>query len=106
MNTSRLKQLLEFYKEDPSDPFNLYAMATEYLAEQPEKSMEYYQKLLDDFADYLPTYYHAAKLYADMGKPSEAEATYLKGIELAKLKNEAMALRELQNAYNEFLFDD
>lgn len=106
MNATRLNHLLQFYKEDPKDPFNLYALATEYLSHQPEKALEYYEKLLIDFEDYLPTYYHAAKLYADLELPDKAEAIFQKGIELAKNQKEQMPLRELQNAYNEFLFEE
>jgi hypothetical protein len=33
----------------------------------------------------------------------KAEAVYKKGVEVATTQNEALALRELQNAYQEFL---
>jgi tetratricopeptide (TPR) repeat protein len=106
MNSERLDQLLDFLKDDPNDAFTIYAIATEYNASDPEKALEYYEKLLSQHADYLATYYHAAILYADLGKSEQAETTFKKGIALAQNKNESLALRELQNAYNEFLFED
>jgi len=106
MNSERLDQLLEFLKEDPNDPFNLYAVATEYNPHYPEKALEYYELLLTDHPDYLATYYHAAKLYADLGQSSNAEDAFKKGIALAQEQKEALPLRELQNAYNEFLFEE
>ena len=106
MNKERLSQLLIFLKEEPDDPFILYAIAIEYTQEHPEKALDYFEKLLVEHADYVATYYHAAKLYADLGESEKAEEIFLKGIEIAKTQNEPLALRELQNAYNEFLYED
>jgi tetratricopeptide (TPR) repeat protein len=93
MNEQRLKMLEKFLEEDKNDPFNLYALASEYLAEQPDKAISYFDHLLNDFSDYLPTYYHAAQLYVEQG------------IELAKLQNNPKALRELNAAYQNLLFE-
>lgn len=106
MNSERLKQLLDFLKEDPSDPFTIYAIATEYNTTEPSKALEYFNKLLNDHPDYLATYYHAAKLQADLNETEKAEDIFKKGIALAQVQGQTLALRELQNAYNEFLFDD
>ena len=105
MNSQRLKLLQEYLKSDPNDPFNLYAIATEYRNEAPQKALEYFEQLLTQHPDYLPTYYHAANLYAELGKDSSAEEIYNKGIALAKLQGNSLALRELQNALDEFLFE-
>jgi tetratricopeptide (TPR) repeat protein len=106
MNTERLAHLLAFLKEEPNDPFTLYAIATEYATQKPERAREYYERLLNEHPDYVATYYHAAKLYQNAGETDLAEATYQKGITIAQAQNEALALRELQNAYNEFLFEE
>lgn len=106
MNSERLDQLLDFQKDDPNDPFIIYAIATEYIATNAKKALEYYELLLAQHADYLATYYHVAKLYADLEESEKAEAAFKKGIALAKSQNESLALRELQNAYMEFLFED
>lgn len=106
MNSERLDQLLNFLKDDPSDAFTIYAIATEYNSFAPDKALEYYELLLGQHVDYLPTYYHVGKLYADIGESVKAEQAFKKGIALAQSLNESLALRELQNAYNEFLFED
>ncbi|UII25212.1 tetratricopeptide repeat protein [Fulvivirga maritima] len=106
MNSPRINQLLKFLKEDPNDPFTLYALATEYRNSDIQKALEYYDILLSQHPDYLPTYYHAANLFIDLEEHDRAESTFEKGIELAKAQNNSLLLRELQNAYNNFLFDD
>ena len=105
MNSQRLKLLQEYLKNDPNDPFNLYAIATEYRDEAPQKALEYYEQLLTQHPDYLPTYYHAANLYAELNEGAKAEEIYNKGIALAKHQGNSLALRELQNALDEFLFE-
>ena len=102
---NRLQQLLEFLKEDPDDPFTLYAIATEYLQSDLEQARRYFEILLHDHPEYIPTYYHAAKLYESIDERDMAITTYEKGIKLAGEQKENLALRELQNAYQELLFD-
>ncbi|MEQ9437464.1 MAG: tetratricopeptide repeat protein [Cyclobacteriaceae bacterium] len=106
MNAERLTRLLNFLREEPNDPFTLYAIATEYATQDTAQARIYYEKLLNDHPDYVATYYHAARLYQDMEESVLAEATYKKGISVAQTQNDRLALRELRNAYNEFLFDE
>lgn len=105
MQAERIRQLENFLKEDPNDPFNLYALATEYLKQDPAKAMSFYEKLLQEHPEYVPTYYHAAALYAALGQNNKAEATYQKGIATAQKVGDAHALRELQSAYNNWQFE-
>ena len=102
---NRLQQLLEFLKEDPDDPFTLYAIATEYLQTDVEQARRYFEILLKSHPNYVPTYYHAAKLYEAFDEKDLAIKTYEKGIQQASEQNENLALRELKNAYQEILFD-
>jgi lipoprotein NlpI len=104
MALDRLKQLQEFYDEDPTDPFNLYALAIEYLKHNPHISAQLFQDLLDKHSDYLPTYYHAAKLYAELGELEKASTVYELGIALATRLNDMKARRELKSAYDELMF--
>ena len=105
MSTDRLDALLGFLQETPDDPFTLYAVATEYRQEHPQKALSYYEKLLSEHPQYVPTYYHAAQLYVDLNQSERAEQTYQKGITEAERQNDALALRELRSAYDEFLFE-
>ncbi len=103
MALSRLQQLLQFWEEDPNDPFTLYALATEYRSTDPAKALLYYEKLLAEHPGYVGTYYHAAKLYAELGQPGKAEDTFKKGLEVSQQAGQRNAYRELQAAYREFL---
>ena len=102
---NRLQQLLEFLKEDPKDPFTIYAVATEYLKTDAVMARKYYEILLSDHPTYVPAYYHAAKLYEELDEKELAIKTYEKGIQMASLHNESLALRELKNAYQELMYD-
>lgn len=105
MNSSRLEQLLEHLKEDPDDPFNIYAVAMEYRGQQPDLCLHYLNQLHRDHPDYLPTYYQLATLLEEMGEDPKVEKIYEEGIDLAKKQQNQFALRELQSAYDEFMFE-
>ena len=103
MNTTRLEQLFAFLKEEPNEPFNIYAIAMEYLKGSPQKALEYFEILLNAHESYVPTYYHAANLYTQLGKLEKAKATYEKGLAISLQQGNRHAYRELQNAYNLFI---
>ena len=105
MNKDRLSLLLEYYEEDPNDPFNIYALATEYKSHNSEKALEYFEVLIDKHPEYVATYYHLAHLYLDLGMDEKAKATYEKGIQMATQQNEVLLLRELKSAYDEFMME-
>ncbi|MGI4834156.1 MAG: hypothetical protein ACRYFK_11920 [Janthinobacterium lividum] len=95
---SRLDQLLVFYQQDPTDPFTIYALATEYRADDPKKAWEYYEKLLTEHSDYVGTYYHAGKLLEGFGKKDEAEQVYRKGLVVSRKAGQLHAAAEIQQA--------
>lgn len=103
---SRLKKLLEFYKEDQDDPFTIYAIALEYLTFDREKAKEFFEILLNKHEDYVGTYYHAAQLYIDMGMNEKAKETFEKGIMTSEKQKNYHALKELKSAYQNFLFEN
>ena len=105
MSADRLKQLQKFYEEDPLDPFNLYALALEYLKVDLALSRKHFQLLLANHPAYLPTYYHAAKLFHDTGDREGAIAVFENGIALARKNNDVKTLRELRSAYDEMMFE-
>lgn len=106
MNTNRLTLLIAFYEEDPSDPFNAYALAMEYLDNEPIKSLSFFKELLNKHPTYLPTYYQAAELFANVGMTEQAKEVYQKGIALAFKQKQPKALQELRNAYQNFLLEE
>ena len=105
MSHDRLKRLLEFYSEDPDDPFNIYALANEYKNSDPQKALDYFEILLKNHPNYIATYYHLAHLYLDIGAEEKAKDVFERGIDVAAAKNENFALRELKSAYDEFMMD-
>lgn len=105
MNTDRLGKLLGFYDENPNDPFTIYALALEYMQNQPEKAATFFERLLTEFPEYSATYYHAAHLFWETEDWEKAEAIFLKGIEVCSHLGETKALQELRNAYQNFQFE-
>ncbi len=102
---SRIDILKSFAEEEPENPFNWYALALEHESTAPEQAEYYYTILLTQHKVYLPTYYKAAEFFASIGQSERAEQIYTSGIALAKEKGDFKTLKELQNSYQNFLFD-
>jgi tetratricopeptide (TPR) repeat protein len=100
---NRLEILRKFVAEEPQDPFNHYALATELLKTNKKVSKGIFEDLIQNYPDYLPTYYHLGALYVELCENNAAEQTYLQGIELAKRLNNEKTLKELKGAYQMFL---
>lgn len=101
MQVDRLAKLLEFLKNEPNDPFLLYALATEYLRlDQTETALGYYEDLVKDHPKYVGTYYHLGKLYEALNRKDDAITTYQDGMKIAREKRDNHALSELQSVYN------
>lgn len=101
----RISQLEAFMKEDPNDPFNRYALALEYLKVDVAKAQTLFQELLKAHPEYLPTYYPFAHLLLEKKKYDEAESIFTSGMQQAKLAGNQKTFRELQAAYNDWLFE-
>ncbi len=97
MHNSKIEQLLGFLKEEPNDPFTLYALALEYEAVEPEKTKTYFELLLTQHPDYLATYYLAGKFYEKRNKES-SKKIYQDGMALALRQGKSKAFNELRNA--------
>ncbi|GAB3780920.1 hypothetical protein GCM10028818_34010 [Spirosoma horti] len=106
MNNERIQQLIRFVEEEPNDPFNIYALAMEYMSSQPAQARLYFDQLLTNHPGYLPTYYHAAALYAELDERERAAELYEKGILLAKAQQNQKTLQELERAQQAFDDDD
>lgn len=106
MNSKRLEKLFSFLAEDPNDSFTLFAIALEYLSNQDKAAKKYLDLLLKDHPNYLATYYHAGQYYQQLHEAERAKDIYYKGIEVAKNQGNNLALRELQNALDQLLFED
>ncbi|MFZ4863830.1 tetratricopeptide repeat protein [Sphingobacterium sp. Mn56C] len=101
-------QLLEFIKESPHDPFLHYALTMEYVkAEDFEKAKQGFENLVQNFPDYVGTYYHFGKLLEKLNNKSAAEEIYNRGILIASQQRKMHAKGELMGALNMLKgFDD
>jgi Tfp pilus assembly protein PilF len=99
---NRLEQLLALYKEDPNDAFTRYAVALEYNARQDYgEALRWFEDLLRDAPDYVPTYYMLAGAYRATEAWDKAEQTYTTGIQVARKVGDAHAAAELAAALEE-----
>ncbi len=105
-NLSRIEVLKEYAEEEPENPFNWYALALEYQNIDYKVANDLYLKLLKDYNSYLPTYFHAASFFAEKGEIDFAKTIYENGIDLAKTQNNSHALKELNNSYQNFIFEN
>jgi len=99
----RLKKLLAFEKENPQDPFLIYGIALEYVMHDEHLAKKYFNTLLNEHPDYLPTYYKAAEFFNEQDESEKVKAIYVKGIELAEKQQDQKAIEELKQAYKQFL---
>ena len=96
MNLARLKMLEEFAREDPSDPFNLYALALEYQSFDPDKATSLFDQLLAQHPTYVPTYYHAGNFFLERDS-DKAIGILRRGKEHAIAANDRKAAGEIQS---------
>ena len=83
--------------QDPTDPFNHYLLAIEYLKEgEMEESFKQFESILSHFPDYIATYYTYANALLAAGKEERAEEIVQIGIVQAEKKGAAKALKELK----------
>ena len=100
MNNERIKKLKELIEDDPSDPFPLYGLAMELVKESPERAIPTFERLLNDFPDYLPTYYQAALILLEIGHTEKAKIVLENGVKLAEKAHELKTKSELQTQLN------
>lgn len=103
---SRLELLHKFAQEEPPNPFNWYALATEYRKYSLLKALPYYEKVWQEFPDYAPNYYHLAHAYWELQAIEKAQKVFEQGIQVLGKQKEGKMLQELQNAYQNFLFEN
>jgi len=64
------------------------------------EALKGFEKLVQNYPDYLGTYYHFGKLLEKEGEKDRAVEVYSAGINLARNKRNMHALSELQGALN------
>ena len=83
--------------QDPTDPFNYYLLAIECQKEGVmEEAFGLFDKIVDDFPDYIAVYYTYANALLGEKQEMKAEEIIRQGITLAENKGAAKALKELK----------
>ncbi len=101
MNLERLKLLEQYAREDPTDPFPIYALALEWVKTDPPKAKELFDTILAHHPNYLPVYYHAGHFYITLGDLPKAKHILETGIQKTNISGDKKALAELQSMYDE-----
>jgi tetratricopeptide (TPR) repeat protein len=102
---TRLEQLLRFAQDEPNDPFNIYAVAIEYLKLDSAKALSFFETLVKDHPEYLPTYYTFGKMLQQEKDFARAKQLFEKGIEQGVASKNMKAVGELKNALSELTFE-
>ena len=101
MNSDRLKMLEQFLADDPSDPFNHYALALELVKSNKREAKRVFDRLMDEHPTYVATYYQAATLYLDLSLHDDAAKIIGQGIRVAQKQHNPKASSELKSLLDE-----
>ena len=98
--------LLQYAEQEPNEPFNWYALATECRKYDIRESLVYYEKVWKEFPEYGANYYHLASAYTELNILDKALQVYEQGIAVLTRQKEMKLLQELKNAYQNFLVEN
>lgn len=104
-NSERLQLLKAYIEEEPQNPFNRYALALEIKDKEPLEATKLFDFLLLNHPDYLPVYFPSAHFFFELDQIEKAKGIFEAGIRLAENQNAEKTLKELRNAYQNFLFE-
>jgi len=101
---NRIEKLVEFLKSSPKDCFLKHALALEYIKiGEVQKARILFEEILNEFPEYVGSYYHLAKLLEEQNENKLAIDWYEKGMVAAKKAKDNHAYNELQSAYDELI---
>jgi len=99
---NRIAEILQLQKEDPNDPFFIYALALEYeKTNQLKICVSHLEKLVKDFPNYAGTYLKYAQVLVNVSDEEKAKDILKKGIDLALLLKNYKMKGELQQLLDE-----
>ena len=82
-----------------------HALALEYVkAGDDSKARDYFEDILNEYPDYVGSYYHLAKLLERNDETDLAVQWYKRGMEAARQAGDNHAYNELQNAYDDLIY--
>ena len=97
MQNERLKTLLQLDSSDEQDVTTKYMLAIEYLNLQDSTCETYFETLLNDFSDYLPTYYIAGEYYYNQEEYQKSMDILEKGLLVAEKAGNTKTYNEIKN---------
>jgi uncharacterized protein HemY len=101
----RRAQIEIWLQDKPNDAFLLYALATEFIAEQnDQEAEEIFNTLLKEHPSYYATYYHLGQLLERKGEDQMAIEIYKRGMEVCEEQNNRHAYNELRSVLEELEF--
>lgn len=93
----RIASLSEILAQDPNNAFARYGIAIEYAnADQHDRALEEFTKLLATNPDYAAGYFMAAQTLAKAGRTDDAKKMLTDGIAAATRKRDSHAQSEMQ----------
>lgn len=96
---NRIAQLKEFLKDKPKDCFLRHALALELVKAGEEKQAKtLFEAILNEFPEYVGSYYPLGKLLEQMHLADEALKVYEQGIQQAQKSGDQHTLSELRSA--------
>lgn len=99
MTSNRLQLLKSYVQEDPTDPFNYYALALEYLKSgDVNEAKALFHYVFENHPSYLANYYQFGKLEESLGNSEAAAILYSHGIPIARSSGDTKTASELQSA--------
>jgi tetratricopeptide (TPR) repeat protein len=101
----RIQLLKTYIQEEPENPFNYYALGLEFKEKDPLEASKMFDYVLEKFPNYLPVYFPSAHFFFELDQLEKAKHIFETGIQLATSQQEEKALKELRNAYQNFLFE-
>lgn len=96
---NRIEMLKKLIEDQPSEPFNRYALALEYKKTNDHKqALKLFDQLIKESPEYIATYFHYGSILDEVEHPKKALEIYRLGIEKAREQGEHHAMSELKNA--------
>lgn len=98
----RLAKFQEFIAKKPNDPFPRYGLAMEYRnAGQLDDAQTQFEMLMEQFPDYLATYFMAGSTLVELGRKEDARLVFERGIEISRRQGNSKTRAELETALAE-----
>lgn len=97
MQNERLQTLLDLDSSEKPDVTTKYMLALEYLRLEDTSCETYFETLLKDFEEYLPTYYISGEYYYNQEEYQKSISILTKGLTIAEKQNNTKTYNEIKN---------